>query len=95
MWVSSTPLEKKSSAVYVVCMITPQQIRGARAMLGLTQAEVATRAGISTTGLNNIERGLSDPKASTLLAIQRVLEEAGVEFTNGGEPGVKLKRKTT
>lgn len=74
-------------------MLKPEQIRGARAMLGLTQAEVAKRAGVSTTGLNNIERGLSDPKASTLAAIQSVLEAAGVEFTNGGEPGVKLRRK--
>ena len=74
-------------------MLKPEQIRGARAMLGLTQAEVAKRAGISTTGLNNIERGASDPKASTLAAVQQVLEAAGVEFTNGGEPGVKLRRK--
>ena len=74
-------------------MLKPEQIRGARAMLGLTQAEVAKRAGISTTGLNNIERGSSDPKASTLTAIQQVFEAAGIEFTNGGEPGVKLRRK--
>jgi transcriptional regulator with XRE-family HTH domain len=74
-------------------MLKPEQIRGARAMLGLTQAEVAKRAGISTTGLNNIERGASDPKASTLTAVQHVLEAAGIEFTNGGEPGVKLRRK--
>ena len=38
-------------------MVTPQQIRGARAMLGLTQSELANLAGISTTGLNNIENG--------------------------------------
>jgi hypothetical protein len=25
-------------------------------------------------------------------AIQRVLEDAGVEFTNGDEPGVKLRK---
>ncbi|CAA2157060.1 hypothetical protein MBRA_02478 [Methylobacterium brachiatum] len=74
-------------------MLKPEQIRGARAMLGLTQAEVAKRAGISTTGLNNIEREASDPKASTLDAIQRVFEAEGIVFTNGGEPGVKLVRK--
>jgi predicted transcriptional regulator len=78
---------------YDYAMLKPEQIRGARAMLALTQAEVAKRAGISTTGLNNIERGASDPKSSTLTAIQQVLEAAGVEFTNGGEPGVKLRRK--
>ncbi|KNY19131.1 helix-turn-helix transcriptional regulator [Methylobacterium sp. ARG-1] len=74
-------------------MLKPEQIRGARAMLGLTQAEIAKRAGMSVTGLNNIERGASDPKASTLDAIRRVFEEAGIAFTNGGEPGVKLVRK--
>jgi hypothetical protein len=26
-------------------------------------------------------------------AIRRALEAAGVEFTNGGQPGVKLKRE--
>jgi len=69
-------------------MITPQQIRGARGMLGLTQAELAERCVMSKTGLNNIERGLSDPKVSTLAAIQRALEAAGVEFI---ERGVRLK----
>lgn len=69
-------------------MITPQQIRGARAMLGLKQSDLAVLCGLSTTGLNNIERGVSDPKASNLAAIQRALEAAGVEFIEGG---VKLK----
>ncbi len=75
-------------------MITPSQIRGARAMLNLTQAELAAKAGISTTGLNNIERGASDPKASTLAAIQRALEEGwsmvleGVHLVPGMLPPV-------
>lgn len=76
-------------------MITPQQIRGARAMLGLTQAELAKRAGISTTGLNNIESGTGDPKASTLTAIKSALEGAGIEFTNGGQPGIRMKADQT
>lgn len=65
-------------------------------MVGLTQAELAERAGISKTGLNNIERGSADPKASTLAAIQRALEEAGVEFIpeNGGGPGVRLRQSS-
>jgi len=75
-------------------MITPQQIRGARAMLGLTQAELAKRADISTTGLNNIESGTGDPKASTLTAIKGALESAGVIFVeeNGEGPGVRLRK---
>ncbi|MCR5943601.1 MULTISPECIES: helix-turn-helix transcriptional regulator [unclassified Brucella] len=77
-------------------MITPEQIRGARAMLGMTQAELAKLAGLSTTGLNNIERGSADPKASTLSAIQAALEGRGIVFLANGDnrdggPGVRLK----
>lgn len=65
-------------------------------MLGLTQAALADAAGISTTALNNIERGAADPKVSTLGAIQRALEAAGVVFlapgeTKDGGSGVRLK----
>jgi transcriptional regulator with XRE-family HTH domain len=75
-------------------MLKPEQIRGARAMLGLTQAELAKLAGMSTTGLNNIENGSTDPKASTLRAIKAALEAAGVEFIpeNGGGAGVRLRK---
>jgi transcriptional regulator with XRE-family HTH domain len=62
-------------------------------MLGLTQADLAAKAGISKTALIAIETGTSDPKASTLSAIQKALEAAGVEFTNGEQPGVRLKGK--
>jgi DNA-binding XRE family transcriptional regulator len=72
-------------------MITPAQIKGARAMLGLKQIELAQRAGISETGLIDIESGDADPKTSTLTAIQRALEGAGIEFTNGGRPGARMK----
>jgi predicted transcriptional regulator len=75
-------------------MITPQQIRGARAMLGITQADLAERASISKTGLNNIESGAADPKVSTLRAIKEALEAAGVIFIseNGEGPGVRLTK---
>src|ERR1700724_3146346 len=54
-----------------VTVITYQQIRGARAMLGLTQAELGDMAGYSKTAITNIERGKSDAKGSTLRAIQK------------------------
>ena len=75
-------------------IITLEQIRGARAMLGLKQQEVAQKAGISTGTLNNIERGVqTDPKLSTLRAIQRTLEAEGIEFTESetGCFGVQLR----
>jgi predicted transcriptional regulator len=72
-------------------MVIPAQIRAARALLGLSQVELAKMAGISPTALVNIETGASDPKTSTLTAIIGALESAGAAFTNGDEPGVKLR----
>lgn len=79
---------------YISAMIiTHKQIRAARAMTGMTQAQLAKASGLSTTGLNNIESGNTDAKGSTLRAIQKALEDAGVEFTNDSQPGVRLAPK--
>ena len=90
----SNGIDIKSTAGYTRRMISPSQIRGARAMLGLKQADLAEMAGISKTGLINIESGASDPKSSTLKAIQHALETAGVIFVaeNGEGPGVRLRK---
>jgi transcriptional regulator with XRE-family HTH domain len=71
-------------------VITRQQIRAARALLGWTQAHLAEASGLSTIGIQSIENAVSDPRASTLLAIESAFKEVGVVFTNGGEPGVKI-----
>jgi transcriptional regulator with XRE-family HTH domain len=73
-------------------MISASQIRAARALTGWTQVELAAIAGVSEMSVKNIERESTDPRASTLGALQRAFGTAGVEFTNGGEPGVKLRR---
>jgi DNA-binding XRE family transcriptional regulator len=74
-------------------MITPGQIRGARAMLNMKQADLAKAADISAAALNSIERGKAIPRTSTWVSIRRALEEAGVEFIpeNGGGAGVRLR----
>ena len=66
-------------------------------MLGMTQADLAERANLSATSINNIERGTSDPRASNLASIQRALEAAGIEFIpeNGGGAGVRLRKEGT
>ncbi|WP_027060548.1 helix-turn-helix domain-containing protein [Mesorhizobium loti] len=74
-------------------MITPKQIRAARALVGWQQTDLAQAAGMSLTGLSNIEKGYADPKASTLVAIESALRAAGVEFVDDNERiGVTVKR---
>lgn len=61
-------------------VITSSQIRAARAIINAKQSELAKAAGISLATLNNIERGVGDPRTSTLEAIERALGRAGVEI---------------
>jgi predicted transcriptional regulator len=69
----------------------PRQIRAARALLGMSMAELSKAADISPTGLQAIETGASDPRSSTLDRIRLALEARGIEFTNGKHPGVRMK----
>jgi len=39
-----------------------------------------------------MELGEGDPQRRTVEAIRAALEQAGVVFTNGDEPGVKLRK---
>ncbi len=75
-------------------MLTSAQIRAARAMINAKQSELAAAAGISLATLNNIERGVADPRASTLDAIERALFAAGIECeSEGGSDVVRLSAR--
>lgn len=65
-------------------MISAAQIRAGRALIGAKQSELADAAGISLATLNNIERGIGDPRSSTLEAIEQALKDAGVEVEEDG-----------
>jgi len=63
----------------------------ARAALELGVRELATRAKVSTNTIIRFESGEA-LKERTIEAIRRAFESAGVEFTNGDAPGVKLRK---
>jgi transcriptional regulator with XRE-family HTH domain len=65
------------------------QLRMARAAAGWGVRELAQKAGVAANTVTRIENG-ADAKQSTMDRLQRALEAAGVEFTNGGQPGVRL-----
>lgn len=76
-------------------IVTGEQLRGARAMARIEQSELAQKAGVSVDTIKRLERtvGPISANVNTMASIVRVLEEAGIEFTNGGQPGVRLARK--
>jgi transcriptional regulator with XRE-family HTH domain len=75
-------------------LISSSQIRAARHLANRSQNDIASATGLS---LPTIRRAESEREVSVspdaIAAIQRALEAAGVEFTNGGEPGVKLRKR--
>ena len=77
-------------------MLTIEQIRAARGLLGWSQSKLAARAGLSLPTVKRVELGLG-PRVSDAARnkLQQALESAGVEFIdeNGGGPGVRLRKR--
>ena len=84
-------------------MLTPAQLRAARALLGIDQRTLAERAGVSLPTIQRMEasegyvRGVID----TLTKVVAALEEAGIELIGdnaasvGGGRGVRLCEPAT
>ncbi|MCW8059132.1 helix-turn-helix domain-containing protein [Agrobacterium tumefaciens] len=72
-------------------------MRAARALIGISQAELAHRAGVSVPTIKRCEsEGKNIPIVSpeTQQKIRAVLEGEGIEFIpeNGGGVGVRLRK---
>lgn len=66
--------------------ITPEQIRAARALLRLEQAELARRAHVSVVTIRRIEGADGGERVTpvTLDGVRQALEQAGAEFIPDG-----------
>jgi transcriptional regulator with XRE-family HTH domain len=74
-------------------LTTGNQLKAARALAGMDQSELAEGAGLSVNTISTMEKKGAEPLTSglqTIRAIMNVLEAAGVEFLNHGQPGVRL-----
>src|SRR5471032_1363977 len=70
---------------------SPAQCRAARGLLGWSQAQLAEASKVATKTIADFERESRMPYDRTLADVQRAFEAAGVEFTNGGQPGVRMR----
>jgi transcriptional regulator with XRE-family HTH domain len=70
----------------MIMLITPDQIRAARALLRMDQEELARRANVSVVTVRRLEApdGLSKVAPGTFGEVQRALEAAGAEFVERG-----------
>lgn len=73
-------------------MITAAQCLEARTLLNWTRNRLGSRCGISHSTIARFEAtGVLPRSPHYAAAIQRALEEAGVEFSNHGQPDVRLQ----
>jgi len=74
-------------------LTTGNQLKAARALAGLKQAQLAAKAGVDTSTISSMEgkgaKTLGRTGADTIKAVMDALDSAGVEMLDGG---CQLKR---
>jgi hypothetical protein len=70
------------------------QIRAARALLRWSAEDLSRESSVSLRTIQRAElaNGQTSLTSANNLAVRRALESAGVEFTNGDQPGVRLTK---
>ena len=77
-------------------LTTGNQLKAARALIGIEQSKLAEKAGLNVNTIRNMEASEAGPiagRAVNVRAVQKALEDQGILFIepNGGGPGVRLK----
>jgi len=79
-------------------MVSAAQIRAARALLGISAAELSEVSGVDLRTIQRFEtaEGLRKSRSGTLQRIKETLEDAGVTFLGDPvtSPGVQLQRQS-
>ncbi len=68
-------------------MITSAQLRGARAMLGLTVETLASESKLPISSVEALEMDLNSKDMKALAALRAALENHGIVFLAGGSDG--------
>jgi hypothetical protein len=77
-------------------LTTGNQLKAARALVDMDRGRLAAGAGVNINTITGMEARGAQILTSGLdkvTAVMKVLEAAGVEFLNHGQPGVRLKKQ--
>ena len=78
-------------------VLSSELIRAARALLRWEQRDLEVASSVSLPTIKRLESkpGVMAAHLSTVVALRKALEAAGVEFIdeNGGGPGVRLRKR--
>jgi DNA-binding XRE family transcriptional regulator len=75
--------------------ITPAQCRAARALLDITQSQLARAADLGLSTLVDFEKERRQVSLDAVNTIRETLERAGIEFVHegGGDEGLWLRKQ--
>lgn len=102
---SSTPRRRQAKLVIETSSgdsahqstLTGNQLKAARALIGMHQTDLARRSALNVNTIRHMEGSGAEPilgRASNIHAVRVALERAGIEFLNGGQPGVRIRKKS-
>jgi DNA-binding transcriptional regulator YiaG len=76
--------------------MSPAQCRGARALLDITQPELARRAEVGLSTVVDFERERRIVSQEAVVKLQQALKDAGIDFIdeNGGGPGIRIRKSS-
>jgi DNA-binding transcriptional regulator YiaG len=75
--------------------MSPAQCRAGRALLEMTQSQLAELAKLGLSTVVDFEKGRRQVSDAAVESIQNALQRAGVDLIeeNGGGPGVRLRKR--
>jgi DNA-binding XRE family transcriptional regulator len=86
----SNPSSQLDHVMHVERLAFAAKLRAARAVLGLSQDQLALRIGLTQRSVHRIEQCDVQPKVRTILMIERFLAAQGIVFENLRDGGFRL-----
>ena len=88
--------EHSTEAMHVSGMLTPSQVRAARALLGWSRTKLSEESGIPYGTLTDFEGKRTRMLSNSMAKLARALDKAGIELLYDGQEGkgagVRLKK---
>jgi DNA-binding XRE family transcriptional regulator len=66
------------------------KLRMSRAVLGWSQSELGFRVGLSQRAVHKIEQGDTEPRRATVVAIEQIWRDEGIEFEDVDGGGFRV-----